>query len=438
MRRVQTAALVATALVALVFAVRGVGKALRPDGNDFTIYYEAGRAMLEGRDPLEVSRFVYPPAAALVFAPFALLPYAAAAVLWQLVSFAALVLAAREAARWAAGAGRAPGASARAGPTVLLWAPTACVLRLVDSNFANGQVNVVTLLLVVVALRAHGRGRDGLAGSILGAAAAVKVLPGIFAVYFLARRSWKALGALVASAALCLVILPAPFLGFTRNLASLEAWWRANPGPYLTGGSTLLEARPYLPGQSLPAALYRALTPTPATSSPGSDVRANVCDLDPDVVKWIVRAVGLGLVALLVAFLASRRAWGVGPADPRDGALTIATALLVAPLVHKGHMVWALAPCAVILGCLLAPPRRGPRVWAAAVLLGLFVLLVQGTAPGFLGRGAATGLLTRNVITLGLLVLFAAILAAPDAARPSAPLSGDARAGILRGGGSPE
>ena len=47
-------ALVLTALFCLVVAVRGAILGLREQGNDFTIYYDAARALLAGRSPIEV------------------------------------------------------------------------------------------------------------------------------------------------------------------------------------------------------------------------------------------------------------------------------------------------------------------------------------------------------------------------------------------------
>lgn len=62
---------------------------------DFSAYWAAGRLWMAGADPytglLRVggvpffhSAYLYPPLAAVFFAPFALLPYAAAKLLWTL------------------------------------------------------------------------------------------------------------------------------------------------------------------------------------------------------------------------------------------------------------------------------------------------------------------------------------------------------------------
>src|SRR6186713_3599334 len=73
-----------------LFAAHGLHAALRPAGSDFTVFYRAGEALLAGRDPTEVERYLYLPAFALAVAPLALLPYAWAAGAWQVASLGAL------------------------------------------------------------------------------------------------------------------------------------------------------------------------------------------------------------------------------------------------------------------------------------------------------------------------------------------------------------
>jgi hypothetical protein len=416
-RRFQRTALALTAGAALFLAGRGVDKALRPGGSDFTVYRDAGRAILEGIDPNEVGQQIYLPVAAIAMIPLGLLPYAAAAVLWQLASFACLVWIAREVALFAAaGLPGAPRGDPFVDGTWLAWVPTGCVLRLVDSNFANGQVNLFTLALVLLAMRAYRRDRDVAAGAWIAAGAAIKIVPGFFAVYFLMRRSWRSFAAAVIVTALLVFVLPAAILGWSTNLRYLGEWWRANPAPYLAGGERLLEERAYLPGQSLAASLYRALAATPATSDPERGATANVVALDPEIVKWIVRAVNLAFVALLGWVVARRPASRASPGFAREVSLVLLTALVIAPLVHKAHMVWAIVPAGVLLASILYGRMARGRRGACASLGVLFVILVNFTSPGVVGRWAATGLLSRNVVLLGILALYAAVLVArlPD------------------------
>ena len=82
-----------TALVVLAcvyFAIKGWGKATRPQGSDFTFYHEAARAVLRGEDPLGVEHWIYLPACAVLLAPLGVLPLGLAAALWQIAGLAAV------------------------------------------------------------------------------------------------------------------------------------------------------------------------------------------------------------------------------------------------------------------------------------------------------------------------------------------------------------
>ena len=62
----QRVALALVVLACALFALRGVRKALRPKGSDFTIYYEAAQAAREGTDPNAVEGYIYLPTFAVL------------------------------------------------------------------------------------------------------------------------------------------------------------------------------------------------------------------------------------------------------------------------------------------------------------------------------------------------------------------------------------
>ena len=417
------AALAATLLLVLFFAVRGAGLSLREQGNDFTVYYDAGRAALEGRDPLSVRYFIYLPVYAVAMAPLSLLPYGAAAVLWAAIGLVALVACAKLCIELLLPEGRGVGdGPPSSGWAWLWWAPAACVARPIDSNFANGQVNLIVLWLVLLGLRAVRRGNERGAGLWLGAATALKLVPGLFLAYLLARRSWRA-AAWGALAVVALAFLaPVPLLGWNGNLRAMGHWWSTIAGPYARGGEELLEARGHLPGQSLTAVAYRLLSDSPASSARPEE-RANVASLDPDIVRALVRAAAaLLLLAVLVPVAAWPRARGT-PEQVREAALVASTALLIGPLVHKAHMVWLILPFAAALHAAFVERSRG-----AIAALAIAVLLVSGTAPALVGRGAATSFLTYNVVFWGALALHAWLLASVWQSTESGQLLHDSRA----------
>jgi hypothetical protein len=397
------------------FAARGALDALRPRGSDLSIYWRAGRAVLDGSDPNAVANWIYPPGAAVALAPFALLPLSWFAWGFQLASLAALLAAARALPSLARDAGLP-------GPRWLAWAPLALVLRCADSNLTNGQVNQLTLLALVLALRAWSARRERAAGAWVGAATALKLVPGVLALHFAARRAWRALAWSALAAAAGLVALPCLAFGPAVGCARLAAWWHGLVTPYARGGEALLAAREYVPGQSLTAALYRALAATPATSQGPAGPTAELVALDPQLVSWIVLAAQLALSVLLLATLVRSRREERAGARLREASLCIAFALLAAPLVHKAHFVWLLVPYAALLA---GAPAELPRAWRRArwTLVALSALLVGATTPFLLGRLLATGALTRNSVGLGALLVFLALCADVWAGRARQPLA---------------
>lgn len=383
------------------FAVHGVHAGLRPIGSDFTVFYRAGEELLAGRDPERVARFLYLPAFALAIAPLALLPYTLALVLWQFASLAALVWLTQRCARWCAHPSGEP-------RPWLDWLPLVVCLRLVDSNLANGQANLLVLALVVAGGEAWLRARDGRAGALLGCAAAFKVLPVLLVLVFLARRSRRALLASAASLGAWL-LLPALVLGWRGNLDSLALWWRAVPLPHLQGGRALLEQNTYLPGQSLTAVAYRLLSATPATARGTEGPTAELVDLDPDTVVWIVRALQASALALLCATLLVSARRETPAARVHELALALCFALALGPLVHKAHMSWLLLAHAVLLS---GPPpglARIPRL-ARTLLIVLSIAFIGLTPPAIVGRAFATRALMLNSIFLGLVAVTTALL----------------------------
>lgn len=395
--RFDRAALALVVIACAFFAIRGWHEALRPQGSDFTIYRDAARAVVDGGSPAGVEGYIYPPLLAVLMVPLALLPLGLSAAVWQALSLALLLLAARSCARFVVG-GRPP--------PRLLWAPLACVLRLADSGFANGQADFVTLFLIVAALADVRRGREGRAGAWVGLAAAIKVLPGALLVWFLVRRRWRALvggGGMLAAAGLG---LPAIALGPARFADELGIWMRNQPLAYLQGGAHLATAREYLHGQSLLPSAFRVLTRMPATSA---GARANVFDLPVETAYWIVIAL-LALHVLAAVTAAGRHAWRPGErAWLREAGLVVCLPLICAPLVHKAHMVWLLVPMTVLLSARGADLARGAAHLRLALVV-FAILSIAFTTPALLGRASATGLLAHNTIFFGLEAVFGALL----------------------------
>jgi hypothetical protein len=203
---------VAVAAAALRLGALATGFMRESVQADFSAFYTAGQAVRAGlspywnapdRDPplwdgvsrYWTSRFLYPPLAADLFAPFTLLGYAAAKRVWTALTLAAIagamVVLAR-ALRWRP-----------ARETVLALVAFACVFHPLVLHLERGQADALTLLAVALALRAPIRdGRDTIASGLWLALGSV-LKPNVAGLlpFLVLRRRWRALGGFAAGAA---------------------------------------------------------------------------------------------------------------------------------------------------------------------------------------------------------------------------------------------
>ncbi|QDU66641.1 glycosyltransferase family 87 protein [Engelhardtia mirabilis] len=392
-------AFVVLAILLLLIAGRGWERAISERGNDLTIYLDAAAAMAGGSLVFDVDGYIYLPFFAALLACLAWLPVALQAAIWQLASWACAVGGLVGAARLVDPAGRWPW---------LGWVTTLVTLRLWDSNLSYGQANAFTFAALIGALHWIVAGRGGRAGALIGLAAAYKVLPGIGLVLLLVRRSVRGLGVGLATLVGLSLLVPPLFLGWAGSLDAHRDWFHVVAEPYLRGGQALLEARPYVAGQSLLASAYRTLAATPVTNSDPA-ARAALAELDPGLVHGVVRGlVAAHFLALLFA-LWRRRDRTDAESVAWAGGLTLCTALIAGPLVHKAHVCWAALGFAVCFA--RAADARSARARALVLVpLGLSTLLISATTALLWGTDSAQQLVSRNAIYLGVELLWLLLL----------------------------
>ncbi|MDW5326499.1 glycosyltransferase 87 family protein [Plantactinospora sp. KLBMP9567] len=227
-----------TALWGVFGVIAVVSSALvlrRPDWerlSDLHIYHGAVRHLHAGQPLYEFvaengGPFTYPPFAALVLSPIGLLPEGVLQLCWLVLTCAAV-------AAIAIAVGGAVTSRRHRRPLVV--AAIACALMLsapAQSNLRFGQVSVFIVLLALV--DGAGLTPARYRGVLVGIAAAVKLTPLLFVVFFLVSRRWRdagrAAGAFLACGLIGAVVLPADswtfwtgtFLNTSRvgNLASL-------------------------------------------------------------------------------------------------------------------------------------------------------------------------------------------------------------------------
>jgi hypothetical protein len=166
---------------------------------DFSNYYESAWAMRHGIDPystnltaigaqlgLETNWLVHAsetPPFLLCFEPLTWMRPRVAFWLWTAISFSALAIAMYLLLV------RRCGLSGR---TALLLAGLMLMSAPVNLNFYWGQSQLIVLALMVAAMRAMERERDGTAGLLIAAAALLRAYPLLLVGYFVCHRKWRA------------------------------------------------------------------------------------------------------------------------------------------------------------------------------------------------------------------------------------------------------
>jgi alpha-1,2-mannosyltransferase len=289
--------------VLVLVVVAAVAGALRGGFTDLFVYQYSGRAVLDGLplyesgDPVTGLSFTYPPFAAMVMVPLALLPAWLAAALWTGASVGALAAAVVVVRR---ALGRpAPGW------LVALLTGGALALEPVWQNLAFGQINLFLMLVILVDLVRPERRWSGV---LVGIAAGVKLTPLVFVVLLvLVGRRPPAGRAVLAFAGTVA-------LGFLAMPGSATKYW--------TDG--LVEA-----GRIGPPAL--------AHNQSAFGALTRLLDGPPSNLLWLAVAGPLSLAVLLVGAAWWRR--GDRVLGTSLGALAM---LIASPVSWSHHWVWAV------------------------------------------------------------------------------------------------
>lgn len=203
---------------------------------DVRAYYDAGTRLNEGlplyppdADPNAAEFYRYPPLLAIAFRPLALLPYPAAAAIWE-----ALVIASLVGTLWWIGLRRRE-----------VWLAVGVLGLPIAWSVAVGQAQVPLTFLTAL-------------GSpwAIALAANLKLFPALVALWWIGRREWRALGLFAAWVAglvlVQLVLEPQAMVDFLGTLTLQQVGEVRNLSPYalspvlwavLVGAGVLLTLR---------------------------------------------------------------------------------------------------------------------------------------------------------------------------------------------------
>ncbi len=346
----------AVSLCFLFLVVTALVTILRdPYQMDFISYWAAGRLGLAGQAPLAYDfaahravelqatmvagiPFGYPPAFLLLAAPFSLLPYPTAAVLWVILTWAAYAAAVR------------------------LWAPKAfwpaMAMPPLLINAITGQAGFLIAALFVAGMAVLPK-RPLLGGVLLGLIVVKPQLGLVLPFVLAAGREWRAFaGAALSSAGFLLLGLLV--FGWQSYLA-----WLGNAGLY---SSVVADG---LAGWQRMASVYAALRFDGLGAAPA----------------WIAQGV-VAVAAVALASLIWRR---TADAGARAGALAAATALAT-PYLFGYDTLLLIMPLAWLLA-------RG-RYWGLLALCWLLLALGLMQALGWAGGPNLAPLVPIILLTL--------------------------------------
>jgi alpha-1,2-mannosyltransferase len=297
--------------------------------------------------------FTYPPIAAVLLSPLAAVPMVIAGVALTLVSIALTGVVLRVFTRslslpWAGpgsgtGPRAGPGAGAGLGSWRVFWwlLPLAVFLEPVRSTLTFGQINVA--LMVLVSLDCLHPDPRWPRGALTGLAAAVKLTPAAFILFFLLRGDRRA----AVTSALSFGAFTAA--GFALDWHDSVRYWTSVVFDTSRPGSPAFASN-----QSLQGIIARA-------------------GLDPRTAAGTAVWLALSAAVAILTVIGMRRALASG--EPAWAlSLNAFAALLISPISWSHHWVWA-APALLVLAVLAR--QRSWRAGTAAFYGGLVIFTVS-------------------------------------------------------------
>jgi hypothetical protein len=319
---------------------------------DFSNYYESAWAMRHGIDPystnltpiggqlgLETNWLVHAsetPPFLLCFEPLTRMRPPVAFWIWIAINFSALAIA-----MYLLLVSR----RSLSGRTALLLAGLMLMSAPVNLNFYWGQSQLIVLALMVAAMRAMERNRDGTAGLLIAAAALLRAYPLLLIGYFVIRRKCRAVifaTAGIAAGGFATVAI----LGLSQTLSFVHgALWLTDYR--VVNRVDDLSLGPFV------SRMFWSLTGT----APGSSV------------DWVRRAamaladgVVLGLTIRATTADASRR-----DPDWRIYSLWIATAVMLTPVGWHHYLVLLAIPFVQMVASAAEGRSSSRGIWMAAL-----------------------------------------------------------------------
>ncbi|WP_130407814.1 glycosyltransferase 87 family protein [Micromonospora violae] len=287
--------------------------------------------------------FTYPPFSALLLWPFGLLRLGVTVAIFTVLTVLAVVLT----TRWLV----APVIARHRLPRTFTLVAAVLLVLAVESireTITFGQINMLLVVLILADLLFAVPQARRWAGVGVGLATALKLFPGIFIVYLLATRRWRAavVASVTAAAATLLAAAIAP--SDSWRFWTHELWTTERVGRTDIVGN-----------QSLFGLLSRFTEPA-----------------KPDRLLWLL------VVAVVAAYGLWRAARAARAGDPLTGlTLTGLVGSLASPITWTHHIYWFVPAVVLLADAALSadrPDEARRRWWLGGLALGVTALTIYG------------------------------------------------------------
>jgi hypothetical protein len=243
-----------------------------------------------------------------------------------------------------------------------------------------GQLNMTLLAIMLLGFVGLERGKGEAAGVLFALCAAAKAFPFVIVFYLLWRRYYTATASMLVALALILVVLPAPFRGFDRNLQELGTW-ADHMLMHNTGG--VLANQPdrgyHYGNQTLISVVNRLTRPLPVGRPKDGMMTVNLINVSSTTAFAIAIAIAAAMCAAFVAALPPKRLL------TRDVLALEASAVLLmivifSPKAGSFYYCWTVPGVTAITAELLrSAPGIRRRLLLAGLGGGLFVMALALT-----------------------------------------------------------
>ncbi|MET8356239.1 glycosyltransferase 87 family protein [Micromonospora sp. NPDC005171] len=287
--------------------------------------------------------FTYPPFSALLLWPFGLLRLGATVAIFTALTVLAVVLT----TRWLV----APVIARHDLPRTFTLVAAVLLVLAVESireTITFGQINMLLVVLILADLLFAVPQARRWAGVGVGLATALKLFPGIFIVYLLATRRWRAAAVASATAAAATLLAAAIAPRDSWRFWTHELWTTERVGRTDIVGN-----------QSLFGLLSRFTEPD-----------------KPDRLLWLLVVAVVSVYGLWRATRAARAG------DPLTGlTLTGLVGSLASPITWTHHIYWFVPAVVLLADAALSADRPDEvrrRRWLAGLALGITAVTIYG------------------------------------------------------------